>query len=438
MRPLVDKSLKKLINIANECENITTRMFAMCKEKQYIGGYISINFFGPFWPPSKKAATHAGNSGKIVCKVNLYGGDMYSARLVLAVFLLTVLCVSVRPQDDGEVIRVETELIDVPLQVKDKAGNPLTDLTKQNFVIYEDGKPQELVDFSAVAAPFEVALLLDTSGSTRSDLQLIKRSALNFIGSLRPGDRVAIISFKTERNDAEAYAVPEIISELTDDRNALKAALERVGTSNSTPYYDGLIQVVEKIYEDPPAEEFRGRRALVALTDAVDSASISDFAEARELLDGAGVICYFIAVNTREFFEANLLGDCEFTTRFSQAQIRRYYKQFGDAKIEKASSFCQLGDFERLAVSKTLYELANREMSDLAKTAGGEVFPAGDLHDARIAFKRVAAAIGTQYKLGYYSSNSEKDGKYRKIKVELKGVPAGATVRAREGYTAKE
>src|SRR5690606_22875984 len=118
--------------------------------------------------------------------------------------------------------------------------NPLTNLTGKNFAIYEDGEPQELTDFSAVAAPFEVALLLDTSGSTRSDLQLIKRSALNFIESLRPGDRVAIISFTTERNEVEAYAVPQIISELTDDRAALKAALDRVGTSNSTPYYDGL------------------------------------------------------------------------------------------------------------------------------------------------------------------------------------------------------
>lgn len=383
-----------------------------------------------------KAETATQNSDKIVCKPNFNGGDMNAAKVILAIVFLVVLCVSVRPQDDDGVIRIETELIDVPIQVKDKAGNALTDLTKKNFAIFEDGKPQELVDFSSAAAPFEVALLLDTSGSARSDLQLIKRSALNFIGSLRPGDRVAIISFTTERNEAEAYAVPEMIIELTDDRTALKAALDRVGTSNSTPYYDGLIQVVEKIYKDAPEPEFRGRRALVALTDAVDSASVSDFAEARELLGGAGVICYFIAVNTREFFEANLLGDCEFTMRFSQAQIRRYYKQFGDAKIEKASSFCQLGDFERLAVSKTLYELANREMAELAKTSGGAVFPAGDLHDARIAFKKVASEIGTQYKLGYYSSNSAKDGKYRTIKVELKGVPAGATVRARAGYVA--
>ncbi len=361
---------------------------------------------------------------------------MRSFKLFLSAIILLTICGSILAQDGDNVIRIDTQLIDVPIQVKDKVGNSLTSLTKKNFVIYEDGKPQEIEDFSAVAAPFEVALLLDTSGSTRSDLELIRRSALNFINSLRQGDRVAIISFKTERNEAEAYAVPEIINELTDDRDTLKASLDKVGTSNSTPYYDGLIQAVETVFRDKPQAQFRGRRALVALTDGVDSASASGYDESKELLSNAGIICYFIAVNTREFFEENLLGDCEYTMRFSQAQIRRYYRQFGDAKIEKAASFCQLGDFERLAVSKTLYEIAGKEMKELAKTSGGRVFPAGDLSDARNAFKNVATEIGTQYKLGYYSSNSANDGKYRKIKVELKGVPAGAQIRSREGYMA--
>ena len=95
-----------------------------------------------------------------------------------------------------------------------------------------------------------------------------------------------------------------------------------------------------------------------------------------------------------------------------------------------------MGDFERLAVSKKLYEIANVEMDQLAKTSGGKVFEVSDLGEARSAFKNVADEIGTKYSLGYYSSNDKRDGTYRKIKVELKGVPPGATVRAREGYTA--
>ena len=75
-------------------------------------------------------------------------------------------------------------------------------------------------------------------------------------------------------------------------------------------------------------------------------------------------------------------------------------------------------------------------MQDLAKTSGGKVFPVADLSEARGAFKKVADEIGTKYCLGYYPSNEKRDGTYRKIKIELKGVPAGAQIRAREGYTA--
>lgn len=87
-------------------------------------------------------------------------------------------------------------------------------------------------------------------------------------------------------------------------------------------------------------------------------------------------------------------------------------------------------------MSKRLYEIADFEMNDLAKTSGGRIFPVGDLTEARVAFKSVADEIGTKYSLGYYSSNEKRDGTYRKIKVEVKGVPAGSKIRVREGYKA--
>jgi VWFA-related protein len=151
----------------------------------------------------------------------------------------------------------------------------------------------------------------------------------------------------------------------------------------------------------------------------------------------AGIVSYFIQVDTREFFEENLLGDCQSAMRFSAAQIRRYYRTFyPKSKVEKISGFCQLGDFERLDISRRLYELADMEMQLMAKTSGGKVFPVADLSEARTAFSRVAQEIGTKYSLGYYPSNEKRDGSFRKIKVELKGVPAGVTIRAREGYSA--
>jgi Ca-activated chloride channel family protein len=361
----------------------------------------------------------------------------------LFVLFLTVILASAGvvaqtpPGDKDEVLRVETQLVDVPLVVTDKAGKAVIGLKKNNFVVYEDGKPQAVEEFSTTSAPFEVALLLDTSGSTRSELQLIQRAAQNFISLLRPGDRVAIVSFNTFRDRDTASAGVEVLSPLTQDRAQLSAALEKVGTSNGTPYYDSLIEIASKVFKNQPAAEFRGRRALVALTDGVDSTSASDFSEAQEMLSDEGIINFFIQVDTRPFFEENLLGNCYGAMRFSARQIRRYYAAFGSkANLERTEDFCKLGDFEKLAISKRLYEIADSEINTLAKSSGGKVFPAADLSEARLAFRTVADTIGTQYRLGYYSSNEKRDGTFRKIRVELKGLPAGSVIRAREGYTA--
>jgi Ca-activated chloride channel family protein len=363
------------------------------------------------------------------------------------VFLMLILSVSLtlslfaqdkKAEEEEEPLRIDTQLVDVPFVVTDKAGKPLLNLKKNNFIVYEDGKPQEIMDFNATAAPFEIALLLDTSGSTRADLPLIQRAAENFIASLRPGDRVSIIAYQTVIKDNRKVAVSDVLSNLTDNRGKLKEVLAELKTSGGTPYYDSLVQIIEKVFNEKPKDEFRGRRALVALTDGVDSTSLADFAEARELMTEAGIVSYFIQIDTREAVEEKLLGDCSSeTTRFSRAQLTRYYRTFpAKSNIEKISDFCLLGDFERLAVSKRLYELANLEMNALAQNSGGKVFPVADLSEARTAFKMVADEIGTKYSLGYYPSNDKRDGTYRKIKIELKGVPAGTVIRAREGYTA--
>ena len=339
--------------------------------------------------------------------------------------------------DEKEVLRIDTQLVDVPIVITDNSGKPLLNLKQNNFVVYEDGVKQKVESFRATDAPFEVALLLDTSGSTRADLRLITRAAEDFINSLRPGDKVSIIAFNNFRENRRLISGSEIIVPLTDDRAKLKDALLNVKTSNGTPFYDGVLKVTEEVFKNKPAEEFRGRRAFVALTDGVDSSSAADFSEIREELSRAGVVSYFIKVDTRDFFEDKLFGDCQISNNLSQAQIRRYYRTFyPNSRIEKVFDFCKVGDFERLDMSKRLYELADAEMQNLAKTSGGKVFPVAYLNEARNAFRKVAEEIGTKYSLGYYSSNEKRDGSRRKIKVELKGVPAGVQIRSRESYTA--
>src|SRR6266571_8352663 len=97
---------------------------------------------------------------------------------------------------EGDVVRVETQLVTVPAVVTDRNGHPLTALRAENFVVFEDGKAERLTNFATTEAPFEIALLLDTSGSTREELGLIRDAANAFISALRSGDRVAVLAFK--------------------------------------------------------------------------------------------------------------------------------------------------------------------------------------------------------------------------------------------------
>jgi len=341
--------------------------------------------------------------------------------------------------DEGDVVRVETQLVSVPAVVTDRSGRPMAGLHLDNFTLLEDGKPQRLTNFATTETPFEIALLLDTSGSTRNDLGLIREAANAFIRALRAGDRVAIIAFKNmDREKGPPVASVDVLSPLTDNREVLQVAIQDLGTSNGTPFYDGLGRVADEIFREPPREEMRGRRAVVALTDGVDSSSNSDFNSARAALARAGLASYFIQMSTEDYVEDRLLKDCEDDGRLtlSEKQLERFRRLFvPQLQKEDYQDFCRLGQFERMDISRRLYNLARQEMSEMARGSGGKNFSAATLNDARAAFAQVANEIGTQYSLGYYPSNKARDGRFRQIKVELRGVK-DANVRAREGYYA--
>ena len=342
--------------------------------------------------------------------------------------------------DEGDVVRVDTKLVSVPAVITNSAGRPLVGLRRENFVVFEDGQPQSIANFGTTEAPFEIALLLDTSGSTREDVALIREAANSFINALRPSDRVAITAFNSERSGTDIVATVEVLSPLTGDRRSLQRAINNLGAANGTPFYDSLDRIVRDVFHEAPSEEVRGRRAVVALTDGVDSTSETDFADARARLLSAGVACYFIQVNTEDFVEDRLLKDCADDGRLSLSakQLRRYRRIFVPrAKSEDFENFCQMGPFQRMHISRQLYNLARREMNDLSQASGGRNFVAATLQDARAAFAQVANEIGTQYSLGYYPTNKTRDGKYRAIRVELRGIKEKTQVRAREGYYAE-
>ena len=334
---------------------------------------------------------------------------------------------------DGDVVRVDTQLVSVPAVVTTVSGRPVAGLKTENFKLFENGQLQKIADFATTEAPFEIALLLDTSGSTRNDIQLIREAALSFIEALREGDRVAIVGFGNGRQGPS----PQVLSRLTNDRTQLRNAIDDLSTTSGTPFYDGLERVADDVFAEPPREEVFGRRALVALTDGVDSTGKAEFETARAKLLRSGVATYFIQVNTEEFVENALLRPCGEGVVLSTKQLRRHRRLFQPRmRMEDITDFCEMGSFERMQVNRDLYNLARREMDLLAKASGGRNFMAATLHDAREAFGKVAAEIGTQYSLGYYPTNKARDGKFRTIKVEIQGVQDKAQVRAREGYYA--
>jgi len=341
--------------------------------------------------------------------------------------------------DEGDVVRVDTQLVSVPAVVTDSSGRPLSNLRQDNFQLFEDGKLQTITNFGTAQTPFEIALLLDTSGSTSNDVALIREAAKSFVASLRPGDRVGVVAFNTLPEGTNKIAAVEVLTKLTNDRESLQTAIDNLGSSNGTPYYDALNRVATDIFGEPPREEVRGRRAIVALTDGVDSASDSDFASVRSKLTKAGIACYFIQINTEDFVEDRLMRDCQDDGRLalSQKQLARYKQIFlKGAKAEDYTNFCQMGPFERMSISRSLYNLARTEMNDLSKSSGGRSLVAASLADARAAFARIAADIGTLYSLGYYPTNKARDGKFRAIHLEIKGVRDKTQVRSRDGYFA--
>ena len=132
--------------------------------------------------------------------------------------------------DEGDVVRVDTQLVSVPAVVTDSSGRPLSGLRAENFRLIEDGQVQTITNFGTAETPFEIALLLDTSGSTRDDVALIRSAANSFIQALRPGDRVGIVAFNTAQTvAAERVATVEVLTPLTSDRDALRTAIENVG-----------------------------------------------------------------------------------------------------------------------------------------------------------------------------------------------------------------
>lgn len=302
-------------------------------------------------------------------------------------------------QQDDE-IKLETTLIQIPVIVRDKGGRYILDLSKREFSIYEDGVRQTIEFFGTIEEPFSVALVLDTSGSTAAQLELIKASAIAFIDSLRPNDKVMVIGF----NDSV-----EVKCEMTGDRKVLYEAVRSLNSGEFTQVYEAVYTAVwEKL------QGIQGRKAVILFTDGIDTASSEIVAEDTldAVVESEDVIVYAIRYNTRADVEKKLEK-----------------KVVGGEYIEGSK---RIPWYQKQQELDRAYREADEYLQQLAQLSGGIVERADELVDLKGSFRRLAEELRQQYLLGYYPTNKEKADRDRRLEV-LVSRP-GSRVRARPLY----
>jgi Ca-activated chloride channel family protein len=289
-----------------------------------------------------------------------------------------------------DVIRVDTNLVTVPVAVMDRGGRFITDLRREDFRVYENGVEQEVSFFAPIEEPFTVVLLLDTSPSTNFKLKDIQDAAIAFIDQLRPEDRAVGVTFNSRLR---------VLNRMMRDREGLRKAIRNISSAPGTYLYATVDVMLNKLFRRIP-----GRKALVLFTDGLDTLFIP-FHDTRRRAT--------FATNMRDAEESGVLI---------------YPVQYNT--LEDMQRMWQGRDHESLRQD---YEVASRYLSGLAKKTGGRHFLA-DSHEAlRQSFASIAEELRRQYSLGYYPKEPSKSGQERKIKVRVNRE--GVVIKAKESYT---
>ena len=193
---------------------------------------------------------------------------MHPFRIILPLFILFLSPAGLLAQVDDP-IKIDSSIVRLNVGVVDQRGRPITSLNRSNFSVYEDGVKQELSRFETTAAPFSVVMLLDMSGSTKSYRQNIKLSAARFLDALAPDDRVAIVEF---------YSKINLLNDFTSDKNLAAQSIGLANGEGDTNLYKAIDFALERL-----AKERTRRKAIVVLTDGVDTDSRNDD---RKVLSG--------------------------------------------------------------------------------------------------------------------------------------------------------
>jgi Ca-activated chloride channel family protein len=291
--------------------------------------------------------------------------------------------------DEDSIIRTATSLISVPAVVLDRSGRYIPNLHKEDFRIYEDGIEQGVAYFAPVEKPFTVALMLDASGSTQSQLAQLRAAANAFISQLRPDDRLLIMTF-----DGSIH----MLAEPTDVRAIRKSKLHIPEVTDGTVLYDAVDFVL-----NTRLAHIQGRKAIILFTDGVDMNSRSTYKRNIRDAEEQDVLIYTVQYNTLPQLPARLAS---ITNEKAREKVR-----------------------ERMLKK---YAVSESYMRELAEKTGGRFYRAEGLADTEQAFAAITGELGMQYSLGYYPKGTVTAGAQRSIKVSVR--QPNLVVRARDSY----
>ncbi|HSR68269.1 MAG TPA: VWA domain-containing protein [Acidobacteriota bacterium] len=275
--------------------------------------------------------------------------------------------------EDQEPIRVAVDAVNLYVTVNRKEDGSFVDgLTRGDFVVYEDGIPQEISNFAPETdQPLTIGMAVDTSSSVRIKLDFEKEVASDFVLSvMRPGDRALLVEFDTGVT---------LLQDYTNNPNDLAREIEGLRAGGGTSLYDAITLVAEQKMLD-----LEGRKTIVVLSDGADQTSISTFDQALR-------ICY----------EAEATIFAISTTRLG-------------ADIDHE------GD---------------NALKQLTESTGGKVYFPLSTTEMALAFREINEALRNQYSITYTPKNRERDGTFRRIQVKIPGLD-GAVIRHRNGYFA--
>jgi Ca-activated chloride channel family protein len=332
-------------------------------------------------------------------------------RVLVVASLIAAAAATVAAQNqEGFSFRSGVELINVTATVTDDSGRFVSGLRKEDFAVFEDGKPQEVTHFSNERVPVSLGIVLDASGSMTPDKMSAARSAIDrFIYELLGAeDELFFIEFSNR---------PDLVQEWTTDRRAISRAVARVSPSGGTAMYDAIADAlpVASIGKHP-------KKALLVISDGNDTNSAVSVGELRQLIRESEVLVYALGVDgttaavTRNGPTIQLPLPFPFPGRGPQRRVPPIVIGGGGSA--------------RARMAERVNGDALRQITD---DTGGRTEVVRGFGDLANATSRIADELSKQYYLGYVS-NGEKDGRFHAIRVEVKD--RRLAVRARRGYVA--